>query len=597
MADAVETEWQFEAGDLERVAGWLAAQPGHAPLSFVPTQDRVQVDRYYDTADWRLYYAGFSLRRRQSGSATELTLKGLERSAAGGVAGATSRREITQSVEGEELSALASGGSAGAVADRVRLITGGHPLRLLFDVRTRRRTYEVRRAVRDEARIAVVELDETTIAPPHGTPATLSRVEVELDGRVGASGVSGTADVEAFVAAMARDCFLRPAATSKFVAGLAAAGHDPYSAMDFGPTTHEALPGLPLDAAGFAYAWLRRHWAAFLRHEPGTRLAEEIEPLHQMRVSTRRLRATIALFAEVLPPVMSHLRDELRWVGHELGAVRDLDVQIDALERLRAVGGWEDASALAPLVEVMERDRRAERERLLALLDSTRYDGLVEDMSAALRAGPPADRVRVDVLGYGEPILKKRYRRLRAAGRRLTATSPAVEYHALRIVAKRFRYSLELFGELYGKPAERMTAAVRTLQDLLGEHQDAEVAMQRLRALVSRHPELPPETLVAIGELRERYRTQEAGYRDRFPRAYRGVVSTARPLQRAIASRRPEAPPPADTEAALDAPAAPLEASAPPAVAERQPAAIPPPPSPVDEGAPLSRMRQLFHRD
>ncbi|MEX2032804.1 MAG: CHAD domain-containing protein, partial [Dehalococcoidia bacterium] len=446
------------------------------------------------------------------------------------------------------------------------------------------------------ARVAVVELDETTIVPRTAPASSFSRVEVELEGASGEA-----TDIDAFVAAMASACHLRPATTSKFVAGLAAAGLEPEAALDFGPTTHQVAPGVPLDAQAFAYAWLRVHWAAFLRHDPGTRLAEDIEPLHQMRVSTRRLRATIALFADLLPPVLSHLRDELRWVGHELGAVRDLDVQIEALERLRANAAWEDASALAPLVAVVEADRRAERERLLALLRSARYDVLVSDMSAALRAGPAADREQVDVFAYATPILERRLGRLQSDGRRLLGASPAAEYHALRIVAKRFRYSLELFGELYGKPAERMTAAVRALQDLLGEHQDAEVATQRLRALVSRHRDLPPETLVAIGELRERYRTQELTYREQFPRVFRDVRAAGRPLRRAIASRR--------TRSTAPELAAPEEAL--PSVAEIPVDPVPPPPPPsgsrgdapmaapprVEDGTPLSRMRQLIHRD
>src|SRR5690606_27761186 len=124
--------------------------------------------------------------------------------------------------------------------------------------------------------------------------------------------------------------------------------------------------------------------AAFILHAPGTRVGEDIEALHQMRVSTRRLRATIRVFDAILPPAMEHFRDELQWVGHELGAVRDLDVQIEGLERLRAASSWEDAAALRPLIEVIEGERREERVRLLELLDSPRFDALVAEFSAAL---------------------------------------------------------------------------------------------------------------------------------------------------------------------------------------------------------------------
>ena len=53
-----------------------------------------------------------------------------------------------------------------------------------------------------------------------------------------------------------------------------------------------------------------------------------------MRVASRRLRAALSLFADFLPPSAEKLRDDLRWVAHTLGAVRDLDVQMEQLD------GW-----------------------------------------------------------------------------------------------------------------------------------------------------------------------------------------------------------------------------------------------------------------
>ena len=47
-----------------------------------------------------------------------------------------------------------------------------------------------------------------------------------------------------------------------------------------------------------AYAVLRRQLAVLRDKEPGTRLGEDPEELHDMRVATRRLRAALALFAE-----------------------------------------------------------------------------------------------------------------------------------------------------------------------------------------------------------------------------------------------------------------------------------------------------------
>ena len=76
---------------------------------------------------------------------------------------------------------------------------------------------------------------------------------------------------------------------------------------------------------------LRRQLGVLREKEPGTRLGEDIEELHDMRVATRRLRAALALFSTVLPVRAQTFREELGWLGRVLGAVRDLDVQLDGL--------------------------------------------------------------------------------------------------------------------------------------------------------------------------------------------------------------------------------------------------------------------------
>ena len=71
-----------------------------------------------------------------------------------------------------------------------------------------------------------------------------------------------------------------------------------------------------------------------LRHDPGVRLGIDIEDVHQARVATRRLRSDLRTFQPLLDEAWADaLRDELRWLGAELGRVRDAEVLRD---RLRA---------------------------------------------------------------------------------------------------------------------------------------------------------------------------------------------------------------------------------------------------------------------
>ena len=73
------------------------------------------------------------------------------------------------------------------------------------------------------------------------------------------------------------------------------------------------------------------------------------EGLHQMRVATRRLRAALRLFEQVVPTDAEALRAELKWLATSLGAVRDLDVQLESL-RHTADGLHPAPEALMPVV-------------------------------------------------------------------------------------------------------------------------------------------------------------------------------------------------------------------------------------------------------
>jgi CHAD domain-containing protein len=68
-------------------------------------------------------------------------------------------------------------------------------------------------------------------------------------------------------------------------------------------------------AGDVVLAFLRIHARALRSLEPRVR-ADDFNSVHQMRVATRRLRATLRTFGQVIPPVDSeHLTAELQWLG------------------------------------------------------------------------------------------------------------------------------------------------------------------------------------------------------------------------------------------------------------------------------------------
>ena len=288
-ADITEVEWQFAALDTRPVARWLesAAIPGY---SVTPGPTKHLDDTYFDTPDWRVHHAGFTCRVRRKGDGAELTLKSM----AEAVDAVRSRREITEQLHDESIDRPAL--AAGPCGQALRSVIGRQQLRPIFNVRTERRIFQLADAAGPVAEIAV---DDTAIPVGEDVPARLARVEVEVE-----AGAASRAQrfVDVLVAAAA----LTPAGTSKFEAGLLATGQQVAPAKpNLGLT--ELSPAMTAGEAGFAI--LRKQFGAFLANEAGTRLGEDIEALHDMRVAARRMRAALSAFAPFLGTRMHAYRD------------------------------------------------------------------------------------------------------------------------------------------------------------------------------------------------------------------------------------------------------------------------------------------------
>jgi CHAD domain-containing protein len=503
--DRTEIEWQLDAQDLRPVLRWIenvTAGDGDDGVTVTPGPTVNHVDTYLDTEDRRLDRAGYSVRLRRSRRLPpEATLKSLDGI---GPDALRIRLELAEQVEPGEPEALAL--ARGPVGERVRALIGSRKLVPLFDLQTRRRTFPLAAGGVPSGELL---LDETAIREPGGGLASrLRRVEVEVP-------EAALATVGPLVDDLRRSCGLQPAVLSKYEAGLAATGGHRVEPESFGPMTFG-----PDDAIGFvALATLRRHFTKLLAKEPGTRVGDDIEELHDMRVASRRLRAAVALFGEFLPVAAERLRPELAWVGQTVGAVRDLDVQIADLDKLAADLPEADREALVRLRALLLEERAQARAEMLQALDSPRYERFVRRFGAMLRSrsGTRTSPARA----VAPELVARRHRALRKAMKHAAAEPDPSTYHRLRIVAKRFRYALEFLSDIYPGETARLVRRTVAFQDLLGDYQDANVATARLRALSSEHAdELGPETVFAMGELAARNRWAMEGLDRRVAATY-----------------------------------------------------------------------------
>jgi CHAD domain-containing protein len=280
------------------------------------------------------------------------------------------------------------------------------------------------------------------------------------------------------------------------------------------PTARAAVatPGVPesrlsTDATAHELALieLRRLLSAWRRHEPLARLAHEPEELHQLRVTVRRIDATLALFKHELPEPLVRARKSAKGILRALGAARDVDVQLAELSRYCAGLADEECAAAEPLRQQLAALGVRARTRMVRLLDAAPTRRWLEDLTVAIETGAAGTPTTHSALAVMPERVRQRFRKLRKTVRRLPANASMEEFHAVRRRAKQLRYAIECGVGMFGKPAEDLLKALRRMQERLGAHQDAHMAKSRLASLVADSASaLPPATLFLMGRMAER---------------------------------------------------------------------------------------------
>jgi CHAD domain-containing protein len=276
------------------------------------------------------------------------------------------------------------------------------------------------------------------------------------------------------------------------------------------------VPGPPLSrepGAARLHELLEAQRIALLTHDPGVRLGDDPENLHQHRVAARRARASLRTTRKYLDPEWRRpLGAALRGLGEATGPVRDLDVALEHLrDELERLDETEEA-AKAAILERLEDERQRARRGLLEALDGRDYRFLL----ARLRL-PPRLVEGVEAVPL-ESLAQREFRRLAKLVDRVGKRPDERSIHRLRIALKRARYAAELVAPK-GGGRKRFLADARILQELLGEHQDAVVAEQRLRKATVE--DVRTAAAFAAGRIAERQRARRERVQERLPAAWK----------------------------------------------------------------------------
>jgi CHAD domain-containing protein len=601
----VEVELKYRVVDLASAERYLVAEEIGSFSGTAASRSSQFEDRYVDTADGAMAKAGFAVRLRQSGRGTVVSVKSLARTeGAGGsvrreeVEGPADRTAgpLEWPASDARSLVLEHAGDAPLLElvtirqlRRKRIVRDGDTRVELsldeVDVVTRSRVVD--RFVELEAELVkgaeerLSGLAEVFGADPALTAATGSKLEAAMAAvRSGARGHGAVEDGDP-VLETAASAWVDPPADVRRTAGAAPrrgtpatgetpsktdgkAASAPASHADITPSTSDVVseavdeavppdvhlvvgktPGVTADdhVAEAARKVMRFHLARMLAREVGTRSGQDAEELHAMRVATRRQRAAWRVFgASFRAGRTKRHRTGLREVARRLGAVRDLDVLIEAAEIYQKELPAAERRAFEPLLTDWREHRDDARVLLVRELDSDDYRRWVDDYRDFVRTEGAA------VLPVG-PTQPHRVRdttasRVWSAYEQVRGYEPVLRWadvetlHELRIAGKWLRYTLEFVREALSDDAASLIARVTALQDHLGLMNDASVGASMARTFLVEHAgELSQRESAAIGRYLVSREREVARLQRSIGVPWRGVagVTFRRTLGRVVA--------------------------------------------------------------
>ncbi len=264
----------------------------------------------------------------------------------------------------------------------------------------------------------------------------------------------------------------------------------------------------------------------------GTIADVDTEFLHDLRVAARRTRSALSQLKGVLPnPISARFNPEFKWLGGVTGPLRDLDVFLLEIPTYRSMLPEHVAVDLEALESLITRSRRRAHRTVVRGLQSRRFRDLVTDWRRTLESIHliDSDDAARPVSVLAAERIRKAHRRIVKKGHALADDPPAEALHRLRIDAKKLRYVLEFFKNLY--PSAVIGARItelKQLQDILGGCNDMEVQRHRLEQFAGelhRDPTVGPAIIMTMGRLAGMLEERQETYRRSFHDAFRAFTS------------------------------------------------------------------------
>ena len=250
----------------------------------------------------------------------------------------------------------------------------------------------------------------------------------------------------------------------------------------------------------------RDHWAV---NEAAARQGRDVEGVHQVRVSLRRIRSALSLFKTFIPETQRQwLNGEARWLHNELGAVRDLDV-FAAKFLPTATLDVPHPQNMRTIKKALRAARHLAQDRASTALESMRSRRFMRRLETWLAGRGWRVAMENEVKNARTSLvrdsalraLNKRLIKILAHGKRLDTLS-VEQLHEIRISVKKIRYGTEFFQTVLPKRcATKLASILKDLQDSLGYLNDLVVAEQLLGQLAAAVKNTKASSSIAAAEM------------------------------------------------------------------------------------------------